>query len=290
MSRAGLIQPGTLRLFVKRRAGMVGALTLGVLIFVALFADFITPYDPYERVDLPYLKPSAEHILGTNDIGQDIFSEVIYGSRVTLFIGFAAGASVVVVGAVLGLVSGFIGGWVDEVIMRVADVILIMPRLLLMIFLSVILRTRSFWVIVFAITVNSWPGVARLIRSATLTLKERPFIKAVVAAGGSSTYIIFKHILPNVAPLLFAGLITRAGGAMLSEASLSFLGLGDPTIKSWGQILHFAQISGGWWCNDGKPAWWWIFPPGLLIAITALSVFFMGQAMEEVVNPRLRKR
>lgn len=289
MSRAGLIQPGTLRLFVKRRAGMVGALTLGVLIFVAIFADFIAPYDPYERVDLPYLKPSAEHILGTNDIGQDIFSELIYGSRVTLFIGFAAGASVVSVGAVLGLVSGFIGGWVDEVIMRVADVILIMPRLLLMIFLSVILRTRSFWVIVFAITVNSWPGVARLIRSATLTLKERPFIKAVVAAGGSRTYIIFKHILPNVAPLLFAGLITRAGGAMLSEASLSFLGLGDPTIKSWGQILHFAQISGGWWCNDGNPAWWWIFPPGLLIAVTALSVFFIGQAMEEVINPRLRK-
>lgn len=288
MSRVEI--PETLRLLLKHRSGMIGLLILGSILLIAIFADFVAPYNPYERVDTPYLKPSAKHILGTNDVGQDIFSEVVYGARVSLLIGFAAGASVVAVGTILGLLSGFVGGWVDEIIMRVADVILIMPNLLLMIFLCVILRTRSFWVIVFAITINSWPGVARLIRSAVLTIKERAFVKAAMAAGGSTIYIMFKHILPNVAPLLFASMITRAGSAMLSEASLSFLGLGDPTIKSWGQILHFAQTAGGWWCNDGKPAWWWIFPPGLLIAVTALGVFLVGQAIEEIVNPRLRKR
>lgn len=279
----------TLRLFIKRKKGVVGVSILGLLLLIAIFANLIAPYNPYQRVSRPYQKPSANYLLGTNDVGQDILSELIYGSRVTLLIGFVAGAAVVVLGTILGIVSGFSGGVIDEILMRATDVILMMPSLLLMIFLSVVLMTRSMWVIVLAITASSWPGVARLIRSSTLTLKERTYVKATVAAGGSGAYIMAKHILPNVAPLLVVEIITRAAGAMLSEASLSFLGLGDPTAKSWGQILYFAQTRNGWFSNDGNPAWWWLLPPGLLIAVAALSVFLVGQALEEVVNPRHRK-
>ena len=278
------------RIFMKNRKGMLGLLMLSLMILLSIFADYLAPYNAKERIGIPYDKPSSEHLLGTNDVGQDIFSRLIVGSRVTLLVGFASGISVITVGTILGLFSGYIGGLLDEFIMRCADVIMIIPTLTLLILITTFLKSRSFVVIIALMAVTSWSGTARMIRSQVLSLKERTYIKGVEAVGGGDIYIIFKHILPNVAPLLLSGVIGMTGAAMLSEAGLSFLGLGDPINVSWGQMLNYAHISGGWWINNGKPAWWWILSPGLMIAYTTLSIFLIGQGVEEVVNPRLRRR
>ena len=159
-----------------------------------------------------------------------------------------------------------------------------------MIIIAALLGSHSLGVIIITMSITGWWWLSRMVRSVTLSLKERTFIEASKALGAGNKRIMFKHILPNIAPLIFSSVIYRVVGAIMSEASLSFLGIGDPTAKSWGMILHFAQTSGGWWGNNGKPMWSWIVPPGLCIAFLALGLMLMGQTVEEIVNPRLRVR
>jgi len=277
-------------IYSRSRSGLLGLALLLFFVLTAIFAPILAPYDPYKRVDRPILAPSQKYVLGTNDIGQDIFSELIYGTRVSLTIGFAAGFFTVIIGTLIGVVSGFLGGAVDEVLMRFTDVVMILPSIPLMILLMALFGRQSFTIMILMLSIMGWTGTARLVRSSTLSIKERIYVEAAKAIGAGDRHIITQHILPNVSPLIMATMIYAVAGAMMSEAGLAFLGLGDPSHKSWGMILHYAQTSGGWYANMGYPAWWWIIPPGLCVALTVASLVLIGQAMEEIINPRLRRR
>jgi ABC-type dipeptide/oligopeptide/nickel transport system permease subunit len=274
----------------RSTSGLLGLVILLFFVSMAIFAPFLAPYNPYKRVDRPLKPPSSKYLLGTNDIGQDIFSELIYGTRVSLLIGFAAALFTVTIGTLIGVVSGFLGGTVEELLMRFTDVIMILPNIPLLILLMAIFGKQSFFIMVLAISITGWTTAARLVRSSTLSIKERAYVEAAKAIGAGDRHIISKHILPNVSPLIMATMIYEVAGAMMSEAGLAFLGLGDPSNKSWGMILHYAETSGGWYANMGYPAWWWIIPPGLCIALTVASLVLIGQTMEEIINPRLRRR
>ena len=224
------------------------------------------------------------YLLGTDAQGRDIWSQLVYGSRVALLVGFAAAFFSITIGVVIGLVSGYFGKAIDSVLMRLADVILVLPFLPLVIILAAVLGP-SVWNIVWAITLVGWPGVARTIRAETLSLKERPYIDAARITGASHSRIMFRHIAPNVMPLAFLFATFSVSGAILTEAALSYIGLGDPTSMSWGMMLHTIQTSGA-----QLTAWWWLLPPGVAITLICLGFFMIGRAFDEIVNPRLRKR
>ncbi|MET1127804.1 MAG: ABC transporter permease [Thermoproteota archaeon] len=274
------------RMHTPAKAGIA---ILAVLVGIAVFAPYIAPYNPNVRVAEPMLPPSREHLLGTNDMGQDIFSELIYGARISLFIGFIAALIGTMLGTTIGIVAGYKGGIVDEVLMRLTDMWLSMPTLLFTIFLVAVFsrlpRGTIMMAVIMAIALTSWPSVARLIRSSVLRIKEEPYIEAAIAVGVPHTRIMFRHILPNVTPLIVIEVITRTAIAMLTESSLAFLGLGDPTAKSWGMIIYYAMRRNALYLG----LWWWFIPPGLMISIAVLSVMLIGLGLEEYFNPRLRR-
>lgn len=224
---------------------------------------------------------NAYGLLGTDHEGRDIFSQLIYGARISLFVGLLSAILSVSIGLLVGLIAGFLGGAVDELLMRFADALLVLPTLPLLIVLIAVL-SPSIWNIIFAIGVLGWMGFSRTIRSQTLSLKERTFVEAAKASGAGTFYIIRRHILPNVMSLVYVTLATSVPNAIISEAALSFLGLFDPTVMSWGKMLHDAQ--------SYVEKWWWIVPPGISIALLALSFILIGYAIDEILNPKLRRR
>ncbi len=224
-----------------------------------------------------------KHLLGTNDVGQDIFSELVYGARISLFVGFAAAISTVLLGTIIGLISGYYGGVIDEVLTSFTDVMLLIPVLPFMILLASMLG-QGYINIIIVISIFAWPGVARLVKAQVMTLRERGYVEAARAIGVSNWGIMLNHLLPQLLHLLTAFVVLRIGGAMIAEASLSFLGLGDPTQKSWGTMIYWANASGA--ISSGL--WWWITAPGLMITISVLGFTQIGYAIEEYVNPRLR--
>jgi len=252
-----------------------GLLLLTLFLIPAVFAPFIAPFDPWEP-GRPFLLPSTAHPLGTNDIGQDIFSELIYGTRISLFVGFFAAFISVATGTLVGLFSGYLRGAADEVLMGVTDIILIIPALPLMIILTAH-TSPSIWNIIIVIGALWWTSTARVVRSRVLQLREMPFVEAARSLGAGNIYIIFRHILPNTLQVILAKFILVVAGAMLTEASLSFLGLGDPLQKSWGMMLSYAFSRGGF--INGY--WWWYLPPGICISLAVLSFVLIGFGLEE---------
>ena len=271
----------------RRRLGVVGVVGLALLILLvgsAIFAPWIAPYNPEESSGNPFAAPSRLHPLGTNDIGQDILSELIYGTRISLAIGFLAAIVAISIGTLIGTVAGYFGGWVDAVLMRAVDVVLVIPFLPLMILIAAYVGP-SFWHIILVIGLLVWARPARVLRSQVLSLKSLDYIDAARALGAPASRILRLHVLPGVLSLSLAQFILAASNAILIEASLSFLGLGDPTAKSWGSILYYAQVRSAFLSG----AWlWWVLPPGLLITLAVLGFAFTGFALEEVLNPRLR--
>ena len=269
--------------YKERRLGLIGIAILLVFVTLAIFAPYVAPYDPHEMFK-PMEQPGSDHPLGTNDIGQDILSELIYGARVSLFIAFFVSLVSGIIGAALGLLSGYFERF-GFFLMRIVDAFLAIPRLPLIIVIAAFMRP-SIWNLIFIFIILGWPITTRIIRSEVLSLRNRNYVEAARMVGASDIYILSKHILPNVLPLLVVRLIIEASHVIIAESSLSFLGLGDPIAKSWGMILHYAFVYPTIFISD---IWkWWMLPPGLCIVFTILSLTFIGYALEELVNPRLR--
>lgn len=224
-------------------------------------------------------------ILGVDYFGADIFSQLVYGSQISIMIGILSALLTTVIGIIVGVVAGYVGGVVDEVLMRGVDIFLCLPALQILIVL-VFFFGRNIFYVVLLLAVFGWQGLARVIRSQVLALREMPFVEAAKAAGGSRSYIMLRHIVPNIFPVAFASLVLTVPTAIITEAALSFIGMGDPRLPSWGRMLNLAFRWGGF----TRLAWWWIVPPGLAITFLSLSFVFIGHALDEVLNPRLRRR
>ena len=265
-------------------SGIIGGCIIFCLLFIAIFAKQISPYDPAKRVGAPFQPPSSKHLLGTNDIGQDILSELIYGSRISLTIGIVASLVAMVIGTSVGLLAGYYPRVLGKLLMRFVDIILIIPFLPLLILLAAYLG-RSLLYTVLIIGGLIWAGSARVIRAQVLTVAQQDYVMAAKTIGAGDLHIIILHILPQALLLAVGQFVQATSFAILLEASLSFLGLGDPLQKSWGTVLYWAQVRGVFL----TPAWkWWVLPPGLLISMAALGFALMGFALEQVINPRLK--
>ena len=265
-------------------AAVVGLLLIIGLTLTAIFAPTLAPYDPAERVGKPFQVPSAAHPLGTNDIGQDILSELIYGTRVSLLVGTLAALIAISIGTAVGLLAGYFSR-LGMVLMRVVDMILVLPFLPLLILLAAYLG-RSLVNTILVIGLLSWAGTARVIRSQVITCVKHDYVLAAHAIGARDGYILTRHLLPQVLLLAVGQFVEATSAAILLEASLSFLGLGDPLQKSWGAILYWAQVRGAFL----TPAWlWWVLPPGLMIVAASLGFALLGFALEQILNPRLRR-
>ncbi len=263
----------------------IGLFLVSALVLTAIFAVQLSPYDPIERVGRPFSPPSAEHALGTNDIGQDILSELIFGARISLLVGVTAGLVTVVIGTTVGVLAGYFAR-LGPILMRFTDIILVLPFLPLLIILAAYLG-RSLFNTVMIIGLLVWASTARVIRSQVLIMAKQDYVTAARGLGARNRHIIRQHVLPQVVLLAVGEFVQVTGQAILLEASLSFLGLGDPLAKSWGTILYWAQVRGAFL----SPAWvWWVLPPGLLISFSTLGFALIGFALEQVLNPRLRNR
>jgi peptide/nickel transport system permease protein len=229
-----------------------------------------------------YAPPSAEHLLGTDDAGRDVLSNFIYGARVSLIVGFFAAFISVLIGGLIGISAGFYGGKVELILMRFTDIMLVIPALPLAVVL-VALTSPSLGNIIFVIGILGWTTTARLVRSQTLSVKERKFVLRARSIGSGNAHIIRRHIFPLVLPLMVANSVLVISLAILEESTLSFLGLGDPTMISWGQMLNFAFTRGG--VSSG--AWWALVMPGLGIVWVVLGLTFLGHGLEQIFNPRL---
>ena len=265
-----------------QRLGRVGAVTLTLFVLVAVFAPLLAPYDPKAQTGLPYQAPSASHLLGTNDIGQDILSELIYGTRVSLAIGFLAALLAIVVGTLVGVVSGYFGGLVDTLLMRFVDITLALPFLPLLIVLAVFLG-RNIRTTVLVISVVIWARPARILRSQVLSARERGFVQAARSMGGRPAHLLCRHVLPAVSPLIIAQFVRAANIAILLEASLSFLGLGvvEPE-PAWGLMLRGQGMA----FLDQAP--WLAIAPGIAISLAVFGFNLFGDSLRDALDPRLR--
>jgi peptide/nickel transport system permease protein len=266
----------------REPAAAVGAAIVGIAVLVALLAPYIAPYGLHQKVGPPFEAPSLSHLLGTDDIGQDVLTLLMWGARTSLLVGFAAALIAVAVGGGIGLIAGYYGRFLDTVLMRTTDYFLALPVVPLMIVVAAIWGAST-GTIILIIGLLSWQSTARVIRSQVLTLRERQYILRARAVGLSNVRIVARHILPQVVPLLVALTALTIGGAIFAEAALAFLGLADPTVVSWGQMIALAFERGA--ITSG--AWWAIVPPGVAIAIVVLGFSLIGRALEDYFNPRL---
>ena len=271
----------------QHRQGRIGLIIAGFLVICAVFAAFIAPYNPYDvthRAEMG-LSPSLAHPMGTTiDTGQDILSMLIYGARVSLAVGIVTGLLIAVIGFTIGVFAGYVGSVADMVIMRVVDVLLVIPTLPITIVLTNLFG-RSYFMIVLIFTIFGWTGLARVIRSQVLVLKSSNYVKAAEIAGAGKLRIMFMHIMPGCSHLLIMSTALTCAGIMVAEAGLSFLGLGDPTAISWGKMLADAQSGGALLFGH----WWWIMAPGIGIFLSVFSFMRIGLALEEIFNPRMKK-
>lgn len=268
------IETTVARLKVISRWRLAGLATLAFILGMALLAPFVSPYNPW-LTGVPYLPPSFAHILGTNDIGQDVLSELIYASRVSLAIGFLAALISMFIGVTAGLLAGYYRGIVEETVMALNDMVLLIPGLPLMIILAAYLGP-SMWNIIMVVGLLWWCSTARVVHSRVLQLREMPFVEAAKSLGCPDRYIILRHVLINTKEVIYAKFTLSVASAMLTEASLSFLGLGDPLNKSWGEMIHFAFSRGGF----ANGMWWWYLPPGLMICLSVLGFVLISMELE----------
>ncbi|MSO75790.1 MAG: ABC transporter permease [Alphaproteobacteria bacterium] len=269
--------------------GAIGLTLILLFAVIAVIGPAVAPFGPFEATQnelgrvARLLPPSGSNLLGTTTQGIDVFSQLLWGTRVALIVGVISAIGSVILGTLIGLVSGYFGGWVDEVLMRVTDVAFGIPFLpFALVVISI--AGPSLPLVILLVTLFLWRTTSRVIRAQVLTLKTRPFIWAARAAGASEFGILFIHIAPNVLPLSFLYMAIGVQGGVMLEAALSFLGFGDPNVISWGGMLNHAFRAGAM-----RTAWWWVVPPGLALSLFVISVFMVTRAYEELLNPRLRE-
>jgi peptide/nickel transport system permease protein len=267
----------------KARAGLI---ILGIIILVAIFAPLIAPHSPTATTYSPYLGPSSTNWLGTTGNGQDVFSQLIFGARVSLIVGLCAGALATLVAVTFGLISGYRPGLVDEVLSFVTNLALVIPALPLMIILAAYIQGRSVWTIVLVVAFTSWATGARVIRSQVQTLRTREFVTSAVFSGERLFRVAFREILPNMTSLVAASFFAAATAAVLAEASLEFLGLGNPSTVSWGTILYNAEQQNALLTGQ----WLMVLAPGLAIVLLMVSFTLINFGIDALSNPRLREK
>lgn len=286
--------------FARRRDGLIGGVILFAFAVLAIAPDlFVGQLESVvtatgDRFD----PPSAAHLLGTDRQGRDMLNLTAHGTRVSMIVGLLATVITVFIGALIGIVSGFLGGRIDTFLMRITDFFLVLPTFVLALILAPVLldiigtqaellgMRMTLVVIVVVIGITSWAATARIIRSQTLSLRERAFVDRARVIGAGPGWIMRRHILPNVVNLIVANTVLTFAGAVLTETTLSFIGLGDPFQPSWGQLLNQAQSEGA----AGLGAWWVLAPPGISIILVVLGFTLVGGALDDVLNPKLRGR
>jgi ABC-type dipeptide/oligopeptide/nickel transport system permease subunit len=262
--------------YKRSKIGVAGLIIFVIIILAAILAPYLGTVDPSIKTSAFYNAPSWSHLLGTNSQGQDVFSELLYSSRVSIMIGVAVALVVVTIGTIVGLTAGYYGGLADEILIRTCDILLVIPGLPLLIVLAAYMGP-GIGNMIFVLSVLGWTGTARKVRAQTLAAKELGFVEAAKSTGASGRHIIINHILPNVAGIVIADFILAITFAIMAESGLSFLGLGDPLHKSWGMMLFFAQHEGAFSIG----AWWyWLFP-GLAIALISCACSFMGNTIND---------
>jgi len=276
------------REFRRNRAGVVGLVLLVGACVLALVAPFFISDAELSVTKAPgplVAEPSWDYPLGTDKFGRSILDLIWQGSRVSLTVGFLATFMSVVLGTVIGIAAGHYRGWVESLLMRFTDWVLVLPTLVLAISLVVVMG-RGLGTIIIAIGVTAWPVTARLVRAQTLAVEARPFIERARALGGGHWHVMTRHVLPNVMPIVLARTTLLVASTIIAESTLAFLGLSDPSRVSWGTTLQEARDAGA----TSAGLWWWIVPPGVAIALVALAFTMVGRALEQVYNPRLRER
>lgn len=276
--------------FEGERLAHFGILVLLLFTILAIFGPELAPYEPYKTQYGPdggvlrLHSPTAQHPLGTTLYGYDVLSQLILGARLSMLVGVSASVISVFVGTNVGLLSGYYGGLVDSVSMRITDIAFGLPFLPFAL-IFIIVAGQNVTSIIIAISLLMWRSTARVVRSQVLTHKERPYVESSEAVGSSDFRIIYLHILPNVLPLAFLYSAFSVAWAIIIEASISFLGFGDTTMVSWGRMIFQADSA-----DAIRQAWWWVIPPGLAIVLLVMSVFFISRALEKMVHPSLRHR
>jgi peptide/nickel transport system permease protein len=279
---------GFWRVYRKGRMGMIGLGLLVAFVLLALAAPLlVSPEDLKVGTSpgLPFEAPSLEFPLGTDDFGRSVLDLVLYGSRISLLVGFAATVVTMVVGTAVGITGGYYGGRVDTAMNALTNWFLVIPWIPLAIVLASILG-KSLFNTVLVIGITSWAGTARLVRADTLSVKERPYVERARALGSSNWHLVTRHILPNVMPVIFANTVLTVALSILAETTLALLGLGDPSTISWGIIIFDSFDAGA--LSAGL--WWWLIPPGVCICLVTLAFTMCGYALDEVLNPRIRER
>jgi peptide/nickel transport system permease protein len=274
---------GTLWSNGKARLGLT---ILGLFIVIAVLAPLLAPHSPRATTFTPYENPSATNWFGTTGNGQDVFSQMLYGARVSLLVGLTAGLCATIVAVTIGLIAGYRPGPVDEVLSFVTNLALVIPGIPLMIILAAYSPSRSVWTIVFVVAITSWATGARVVRSQASTLRAREFVTSAVFSGERLFRVVFREILPNMTSLVAASFFSAATAAVMAEASLEFLGLGNPSTVSWGTILYYAQQQNALLTGQ----WVLVFAPGLAIALLALSFTLVNFGVDALSNPRLREK
>ncbi len=271
------------RVIRESRQAQIGLAVLVVFVALAFLAPFIEPYDVHTRVGPIYGPPSLRHPLGLDDGGVDMLSLLIQGGRISMIVGFAATIVAMVIGGGIGIVAGYFGGWADAILMRITDYFIVIPDLPLAIIVAA-LWGPSLTHLIFVIALLLWTTTARIVRAQVKSVRERVYVKRARSLGASDGRIVFRHVLPQIGPLLIANTVLTVAVAIFDETALAFLGLGDPTSITWGRIIEYAflrtAISSG--------AWWALIPAGLCVAIVIMGCFWLGQAIEDALNPRLK--
>jgi peptide/nickel transport system permease protein len=268
------------RVLKHNKAAMIGAVVLMLFLAAAIFADQIAPYDPLKTSNETFQTPSGKFLFGTDDLGRDVFSGVIYGAQTSILVGVSVALLSSLIGVFVGAIAGFAGGAWDDFLMRLTELFLIPPQFFLALVIAALFGSSLFNIILI-LTITGWTTMARLVRAEVLSLKERSFVEASKAMGASPARILFQEILPNASPLIITKMVLMVGGVILLEAGLEFVGLGDANQISWGYMLHNGQ-------HFIRDAWWIIAFPSLALAALVLALNVVGDALNSALNPKTR--